>query len=185
MSESRCKTSERTLPNSLALSGETTTSGVATTQCRIAARLWPENYSLPLPRTPVASRGTSNAGRLWLATAIEPGEHIGNHLIPGQDEDGATLVRWLKCVPTDFAAVQRTSSQPSASHANRSSSLENSSLRGGWARYISRSSAAGRALMKRRRRRRSSGDRQSTKGKMSSALRCFGIRLILPDGKAV
>ncbi len=34
--------------------------------------------------------------------------------------------------------------------------------------------------MKRRRRRRSSSDRQSTRGKISSALRSFGIRPILP-----
>jgi len=73
--------------------------------------------------------------------------------------------------------------QPSASHANRASSLENSPFRGGRARYISRSSPAGGALMKRRRRRRSSGERQSTKGKISSALRRFGIRPILPDGR--
>jgi hypothetical protein len=110
---------------------------------------------------------------------------VVHHLVPGQDKDGATLVRWLKRVPTDFATVQWTSSQPSASHANRSSSLENSPFRGGRARYRSRSSAAGRALMKRRSRRRSSGDKQSTRGKISSALRCFGIRPILPDGRAV
>jgi len=103
-----------------------------------------------------------------------------HHLVPGQDEDGATFVRRLKCAPADFAPVQRTSCQPSASHDNRSSSLENSLFRGGRARYRSRSSAAGGALMKRRSRRRSSGDKQSTKGKISSALRCFGIRPILP-----
>ena len=57
-----------------------------------------------------------------------------NYLVSREHQDGATLVRRSKCIPTDLAAVQPTSSQPSESQASGSSSLENSSRVGGNAR---------------------------------------------------
>ena len=102
---------------------------------------------------------------------------VFQYFVSRQDQTRATLIRRPKCVPADLAALQPTSSQPSASHASGSSSLENSSRLGGKARYASFSSAPGRTLRKRRRRTRSCGVRQATRGRMSSAVRDLPINV--------
>jgi len=56
---------------------------------------------------------------------------MADYVVPGQNQNGATLIRGSEGIPADFAPVQPIPSQPSASHASGSSSVENSSLRGG------------------------------------------------------
>jgi len=58
-----------------------------------------------------------------------------NDLVAGQDHHRAALVWKAKCVPPDLAAPHARCSQPSASHARGSSSLENSSRPGGVVPY--------------------------------------------------
>ncbi len=48
LSSGKCKKSERTFPNSLALPHGTTPGRLIATKCRFVARPWPENEDLPL-----------------------------------------------------------------------------------------------------------------------------------------
>jgi len=73
-------------------------------------------------------------------------------------------------VPTNFASLQPTSSQPSASHSSGSSSVENSSRPGGAAAYAIAALTPGEAAINRSSRTRSRGARPATRGRMSSAV---------------
>ena len=54
------------------------------------------------------------------------------NLVSSENQNRATLVRESKGVPTNLAAFHATFSQPSASQARGSSSLENSDAVGGY-----------------------------------------------------
>ena len=75
-----------------------------------------------------------------------------------------------KCVPPDFAPLQSTSSQPSASQARGSSSVENSSCPGGTESYTATASSLDCRLINRSKRTRSCGVKLATRGRTSSAV---------------
>lgn len=51
---------------------------------------------------------------------------VVNNFVPGEEQDWASFVGKFESVPANLASFHFTSSQPSASHASMSSSLENS-----------------------------------------------------------